>query len=48
MLGEEKIEEDAELKKVFGYSLFNNKYLSFEPSLNIPTPHIFQLGAGET
>ena len=33
--------------KIFGYSLFNNSATSFEPSLNIPTPANYQLGAGD-
>jgi protein involved in polysaccharide export with SLBB domain len=34
-------------KKIFGYNLFFNKQLTFEPSLNIPTPKDYQLGAGD-
>jgi protein involved in polysaccharide export with SLBB domain len=33
--------------KVFGAELFNNKKLTFEPSLNIPTPSNYQLGGGD-
>ncbi len=32
---------------VFGYSIFNNKKLTFEPNLNIPTPEGYILGAGD-
>jgi len=32
---------------VFGYSLFNNSKLTFEPNLNIPTPDGYILGAGD-
>ncbi len=32
---------------IFGQSFFNNKNLTFEPSLNIPTPKDYQLGAGD-
>ncbi len=32
---------------IFGKDLFNNKKLSFEPSLNIPTPQNYQLGPGD-
>ncbi len=34
-------------KKIFGYSLFNSKNLTFEPSVNIPTPQNYQLGVGD-
>jgi len=30
--------------KIFGFSMFNNKKFTFEPSLNIPTPQNYQLG----
>ena len=33
--------------KIFGFNLFTNKTTSFEPSLNIPTPKNYQLGAGD-
>jgi len=32
---------------IFGMSYFKNKNLIFEPSLNIPTPTNYQLGAGD-
>jgi protein involved in polysaccharide export with SLBB domain len=34
-------------QKIFGYSLFYNKELNFNPSLNIPTPQGYILGAGD-
>jgi protein involved in polysaccharide export with SLBB domain len=34
-------------KKIFGYTLFNTKNLSFEPSVNIPTPQNYQIGSGD-
>lgn len=37
-------EEDIQ---VFGYELFQRENLSFEPSLNIPTPTNYQLGPGD-
>lgn len=40
-------EQDSLLKKIFGYDLFNNENLTFEPSFNIPTPQNYQLGAGD-
>jgi len=30
--------------RIFGYDLFRNKNLTFEPSLNIPTPPNYQIG----
>jgi protein involved in polysaccharide export with SLBB domain len=32
---------------IFGYSLFNSANLTFEPSVNIPTPVDYQLGPGD-
>lgn len=32
---------------IFGYSLFNSKNLTFEPSVNIPTPVDYRLGPGD-
>jgi len=34
-------------KQVFGYHLFNSENLTFEPSLNIPTPKNYVLGIGD-
>lgn len=34
-------------ERIFGYSLFSSKMLSFEPSLNIATPKDYQLGPGD-
>lgn len=34
-------------KKIFGYKLFHNKKVNFNPSLNIPTPPNYTLGAGD-
>jgi protein involved in polysaccharide export with SLBB domain len=33
--------------RIFGYSLFNTKDLTFEPSVNIPTPSKYILGPGD-
>jgi protein involved in polysaccharide export with SLBB domain len=33
--------------KIFGFSLFNRKKLTFEPNLNIATPQNYQLGAND-
>lgn len=41
---EEKIKNR---KKVFGRDIFNNKNLSFEPNMNIATPHNYVLGPGD-
>lgn len=32
---------------IFGLSFFKNENLTFEPSLNVPTPKDYQLGAGD-
>lgn len=34
-------------KKIYGYKLFHNKDLDFNPSLNIPTPQGYILGSGD-
>lgn len=34
-------------KKIFGFKLFHNKNLTFNPSLNIPTPPGYTLGPGD-
>ncbi len=34
-------------KKIYGFHLFNNRKLSFEPSVNIPIPADYVLGAGD-
>ncbi len=34
-------------KKIFGYTLFYNKELNFNPSLNIPTPPSYTVGGGD-
>lgn len=34
-------------KKIFGYKLFHNRQLDFNPSLNIPTPRGYVVGAGD-
>ncbi|HLW50810.1 MAG TPA: polysaccharide biosynthesis/export family protein, partial [Sphingobacteriaceae bacterium] len=34
-------------KKIFGYTLFHNRELDFSPSLNIPTPENYIIGAGD-
>lgn len=34
-------------KKIFGYTLFHNRELDFNPSLNIPTPESYVIGAGD-
>lgn len=33
--------------KIFGYSLFNNPNIKFEPNMNMPTPKNYQLGPGD-
>lgn len=34
-------------KQIFGHNIFNNKKLTFEPEMNIPTPSSYLLGAGD-
>jgi protein involved in polysaccharide export with SLBB domain len=34
-------------KKIFGFSIFNSENLSFEPSVNIPTPKNYPLGIAD-
>lgn len=34
-------------KKIFGFTLFHNRQLDFSPSLNLPTPQQYVLGAGD-
>lgn len=34
-------------KRIFGYYLFNNENLTFEPSVNIPTPLNYVIGVGD-
>jgi protein involved in polysaccharide export with SLBB domain len=34
-------------KKIFGYTLFYNRELNFNPNLNLPTPESYVLGTGD-
>ena len=34
-------------KKIFGFNIFNSENLTFEPSVNIPTPGNYTLGIGD-
>ena len=36
-----------EERKIFGFDLFNNEELTFEPSLNLATPQNYQVGLGD-
>lgn len=36
-----------EQKKIFGFKLFHNRNLTFNPSLNIPTPGSYMIGSGD-
>ena len=36
-----------EQKKIFGFKLFHNRQLDFSPSLNLPTPLSYVIGAGD-
>ena len=40
-------EEKLGKKIIFGHDIFNNKKLTFESGMNIPTPTDYQLGAGD-
>ena len=39
--------EKASEKVIFGHNIFSNRKLTFAPSLNIPTPENYRLGAGD-
>ncbi|MEE0234724.1 MAG: SLBB domain-containing protein, partial [Bacteroidales bacterium] len=39
--------ENASEKVIFGHNIFSNRKLTFAPSLNIPTPENYRLGAGD-
>lgn len=46
--GIDKKESDVNIEsRIFGYTLFNSANLTFEPSLNIPTPKNYQIGPGD-
>ena len=40
-------QQTEDKKKVFGRDIFNNKDLTFEPSMNIATPQSYRLGPGD-
>lgn len=40
-------EEQPDSSTVFGSNIFSNEYLTFEPSMNIPTPANYVLGPGD-
>ena len=39
--------EDLQEEQVFGRNIFNTNNLTFEPSMNLPTPSNYRLGAGD-
>lgn len=41
------LNESVPAARIFGYSLFRNTNLTFEPGLNIPTPPDYQIGSGD-
>lgn len=43
----EEFKEPDPTRQVFGRNIFNNKDLTFESNLNIPTPADYRLGAGD-
>lgn len=38
---------DDENETIFGHDIFNNEFLTFEPSFNVPTPADYILGVGD-
>ncbi len=40
-------EREKKSRRVFGRDIFNNKYLTFEPNMNIATPQNYRLGPGD-
>jgi protein involved in polysaccharide export with SLBB domain len=42
-----QLKEEEFRKRIYGYDLFNNQDLTFEPNLNIPTPGNYVIGAGD-
>ena len=43
----DELEAEVLVDDVYGRNLFNNKLLTFEPAVNIPTPADYTLGAGD-
>ena len=43
----DRLVTEGDKHSIFGRNLFNNKNLTFEPSLNIPTPENYVLGPGD-
>lgn len=41
------VKEDSTQDQVFGRNIFNNRNLSFNPNVNIPTPLDYRLGPGD-
>lgn len=41
------IKATEEVKRIFGFQLFNSENLTFEPPVNIPTPQNYVLGIGD-
>ncbi|HBL78238.1 MAG: hypothetical protein A2W90_16720 [Bacteroidetes bacterium GWF2_42_66] len=41
------ISATPEVKRIFGFQLFNSENLTFEPPVNIPTPQNYVLGIGD-
>jgi protein involved in polysaccharide export with SLBB domain len=42
-----KVDSNKIDERIFGFSFFNNEYLSFEPNVNIPVSSSYILGAGD-
>ena len=43
----EEVVVPEKVRKIYGFSLFNSENLSFEPSVNIPTPKNYVMGIGD-
>ena len=46
-ISDDSLTEEKSKVKVFGRDIFNNKNLTFEPSMNIATPQNYRLGPGD-
>ena len=44
---ESQAQEEVSARQIFGHNIFTTARLSFEPSMNLPTPQNYVLGAGD-
>ena len=47
IIADDIVEENDEVREVFGKNIFSNRQLSFAPSANLPTPVNYRLGPGD-